>query len=97
MSVVIADPPRTTYHAVFPAYSPVCFCTTPDPILITSHTKDITMVKSRRCIWEAGKRLLQRQAADICKDSRGVRFKTQFHKWGTERDREGKKGKDGEG
>lgn len=67
------------------AYSPVCFCTTPDPILITSHTKDITIAKSRRCIWAAGKRPLQCQAADICKDCRGVRFKIQFHKWGTGR------------
>ena len=58
------------------AHSPLCFCTTPDPILITSHSSDITMAKSRKCIWAAGKRPLQRQAADICRDSRGVGAKT---------------------
>lgn len=52
-------------------YSPLCLCMTPDPILITSHSKDITIAKTLQCIWAAGKRPLQRQSEDICEDSRG--------------------------
>ncbi|KAF0034383.1 hypothetical protein F2P81_012141 [Scophthalmus maximus] len=47
-------------------HSPLCFCMTPDPILITSHSKDITVAKSRKCIWAAGERPLHRAAVCIC-------------------------------
>ena len=40
------------------AYSPLCFCATPDPILITSHSTDTTKARSRKCIWAAGERRL---------------------------------------
>lgn len=74
--ILKVQPPKIHISDVFfSLHSPFCFCTTPDPILITSHSKDITMAKSRKCIWAAGKRPLQRQAAVICRDSRGGRLK----------------------
>ena len=71
-------------------YSPLCFCMMPDPILITSHSKDITMAKSRKCIWAAGTRPLQRQAPDICRDSKGSKVENLDPQWGRERGETGK-------